>query len=37
MQEILRSESDPPEEWYTEYGEQCPGDDENAFYVDPEI
>ena len=37
MQESLRSESDPPETWYTEYGEQCPGDDDKALYVDPEI
>jgi len=37
MQEILRSESDPPETWYTEFGEQCPGDDDKALYVDPEI
>ncbi len=34
MQEQLRSESDPPGTWYTEYGERCPGND--CFYVDPD-
>jgi hypothetical protein len=35
MQELLRSENDPPETWYTEFGEGCPNNT-GDIYANPE-
>lgn len=37
VQEKLRAPSDPPETRYTLFGEQCPGDDQDALYIDPDV